>query len=66
MKLCHFIAFAGGALVGGTIVWIMTSRKGEELRKCVMNRLGDAKNSLAQHMGQCCNDGAACNGEKEE
>jgi gas vesicle protein len=53
MKLCYLIAFAGGALVGGAAMWMLTSKEGEELRKGLMNRFDEAKRQLARQMNVC-------------
>ncbi len=60
--MCGLMAFAGGmiagGLVGSAIALMFAPKKGEELRKDVMDRIAEAKRQMAAgatvcHEGQC-------------
>lgn len=53
MKVCNLIAFAGGVLVGGAAVWLMTSEKGKEFRKGLKEKFKEAKEGAMLQTGKC-------------
>ena len=62
MKMCSLFAFTGGILVGGVVGGVVAlmfaPKKGEELRKDIMDRIIDVEKQLAEntvvcHEGHC-------------
>lgn len=62
MKMCSLIAFAGGivvgGMVGGAVALMFAPKKGEELRRDVLDKIAEVKKQMAAgttvcHEGQC-------------
>ncbi len=60
MKMCGIIAFAGGivvgGMVGGALALMFAPKKGEDLRKDIMDKIIDVEKQLTEY-GTVCKDG---------
>lgn len=59
------LAFAGGALAGAVTALLLAPKRGEELRKDIKSKIGEAKAHLDAEIA-CCKAAAAGKGTKED
>lgn len=55
MRICNLIAFAGGAVIGGAVVWMFASEKGKEFRRELKEKMDESKQQIARRFNECTN-----------
>ena len=57
MKMCSLFAFAGGILVGGVVGGVVAlmfaPKKGEDMRRDIMDKIIDVEKQLTDHTTVC-------------
>ncbi len=64
MRVCNFLAFAGGVFVGGLAMMMFAPKKGEDMRRDIKERLGDIKRHF-DNAGCCGKEGCDCKVEEK-